>query len=172
MKRYTRIAFFVLLGMFILFVDFFTKGYVYYLLPVVDYKSYYPYGGIGVFHDFWGIDFAISLAINRGAAWGVFADFQLLLLVIRIFVIIGMILYLFFVNRERMTIFPLVLVISGAIGNVMDFFLYGYVIDFFHFNFWGYHFPVFNVADAAITVGVIWLFLIACFRKKRLSHHV
>lgn len=172
MKRYTRVALLILFGMCLLFVDFFTKGYVYYLLPVVDYQSYYPYGGIGVFQDFWGVDFAISLAINRGAAWGVFADFQMLLLIIRILVILGMVLYLVFINHDRLIDLPLVLVISGAIGNVVDFFLYGYVIDFFHFNFWGYHFPVFNVADSAITVGVIWLFLIACLHKKRVSFHV
>lgn len=166
MKKYSRTVFLILCGMLVLFLDFFTKGYVYYLLPVVDYKSYYPYGGIGVFQNFIGIDFAISLAINRGAAWGVFADFQILLLIIRILVIIGMILYLIFLNKDKRAEFPLILVIAGAFGNVMDFFLYGYVIDFFHFNFWGYHFPVFNVADTAITIGVAWLFLLACFKHR------
>lgn len=172
MSKYSRTTLLIAIGMGILFVDFFTKAYVYYLLPIIDYKSFYPYGGIGVFHNFIGVDFAISLAVNRGAAWGVFADFQMLLLVVRILVILGMILYLLFLNKDPAIHFPLVLVISGALGNVIDYFLYGYVIDFFHFNFWGYHFPVFNVADSAITIGVCWLFLIACFHKRRVSHHV
>ncbi len=172
MNRYFRFATLTLLGMCLLFADFFTKAYIYHLLPIMDYKSYYPYGGIGVFQDLFGVDFAIALAINRGAAWGVFADFQGLLLFVRMAVILGMILYLFFFNKDSKVEAPFVLIISGAIGNVIDFFLYGYVIDFLHFNFWGYHFPVFNVADSAITIGVSWLFLLACFQKKRLSSNV
>jgi signal peptidase II len=167
MIRYTQIAWLMIFGMIILFIDFLTKSYIFNLLPVVDYSIYYPYGGIGVFENFFGIDFSISLAINRGAAWGVFADFQILLLIIRMLIILGMICYLIFLNPNRLADFPLVLIITGAIGNVIDFFLYGFVIDFLHFNLWGYHFPVFNIADTAITIGVIWLFLVASFAKKQ-----
>lgn len=172
MRDYTRAAWLIILGMAILFVDFLTKAYVYYILPIVDYINVYPYGGIGVFREFLGIDFSISLAINRGAAWGVLSDFQGLLLLIRMLAIMAMLIYLIFINHQKSVEIPLVLVIAGAIGNVVDFFLYGFVVDFFHFNFWGYHFPVFNVADSVITIGVTWLFLIACSSKNRLSHHV
>lgn len=167
MRRYGQIALLIALGMGILFVDFFTKGYVYSLLPIVDYSMAYPYGGWGIFHDYLGVDFSISLALNKGAAWGAFADFQLILLIVRILVIACLICYLLFFNKQRNVELPLVLIIAGALGNVIDFFLYGYVIDFFHFNLWGYHFPIFNVADAMITMGVIALFFIACFAKKK-----
>lgn len=166
---YHRGALLLAIGLIVLFVDFFTKAYVYYLIPMSDFSLLFPFGGVGVFRDFLGIDFAISLAVNKGAAWGIFANFQTLLLVIRILVIVGMLLYLFFLNPKRAADIPLSLIIAGAIGNVVDFFLYGYVIDFFHFNLWGYHFPVFNLADTAITIGVIWLFFIALFHKQR-SH--
>lgn len=166
MKTYARAAWLIFIGMSIIFVDFVTKAYVYYLLPLTNSLFTYPYGGRGVFQDFFGIDFAISLAINRGAAWGMFADFQLLLLAVRILTIFGMLIYLVFINNSRRLDLPFTFILAGAIGNVVDFFLYGFVIDFLHFNFWGYHFPVFNVADTFITIGVGLLFIMACLPKK------
>ncbi|NGX53987.1 MAG: Lipoprotein signal peptidase [Chlamydiae bacterium] len=163
LSNYSRIAWLLLFGLAVLLVDFLTKAYVYYLFPVAGFSAHFPYGGIGVFQNFLGIDFAISLAVNRGAAWGVMANFQNLLLAIRLLVISGMLIYLIFLNRNRRVSFPLTLIIAGAIGNIVDYFLYGFVVDFFHFNFWGYHFPVFNVADSAITIGVIWLFIVGFF---------
>ncbi len=51
------------------------------------------------------------------------------------------------------------LVLGGALGNIVDRVRYGYVVDFFHAYWHDHHFYVFNVADAAITVGVILLLL-------------
>lgn len=151
--------------MFFLFFDFITKAYVFHLIPF-SHNIKYPYGGIGVFQNFLGIDCSIALTFNKGAAWGIFSDFQLLLLGVRCIVILGMILYLFFWNRNPWVDVSFTLIITGAIGNVVDFFLYGTVIDFIHFNFWGYHFPVFNVADTIITTGVFLLFFATLFSKK------
>ena len=58
------------------------------------------------------------------------------------------------------------LVIGGALGNVIDRILYGAVADFFHFHAFGYDWYVFNVADAAITVGVMALLLDAFARPE------
>jgi Lipoprotein signal peptidase len=52
------------------------------------------------------------------------------------------------------------LIVTGAIGNAFDYWRYGHVIDFLHFTFWGSSFPVFNLADAYITLGAISLFLL------------
>lgn len=52
----------------------------------------------------------------------------------------------------------LALVMGGAIGNVIDRFTHGAVVDFLDFHAFGWHFPAFNVADSAITLGVILLF--------------
>ena len=50
---------------------------------------------------------------------------------------------------------------GGAVGNVIDRFLYGKVVDFLDFHIWGYHWPAFNIADVAICTGIaIWIYAI------------
>jgi signal peptidase II len=61
------------------------------------------------------------------------------------------------------------LIIGGALGNVIDRILYGAVVDFFHFHAFGRDWYVFNVADAAITVGVIVLLIDAFLRPETRS---
>ncbi|MEK7340156.1 MAG: signal peptidase II, partial [Verrucomicrobiota bacterium] len=53
----------------------------------------------------------------------------------------------------------LVMVLAGAVGNVFDCIIYGHVIDMFCFIFWGYIYPVFNIADAAIFCGILMMLL-------------
>jgi signal peptidase II len=68
-------------------------------------------------------------------------------------------------ERNRLDVTALGLVLGGAVGNIVDRIRFGYVVDFLHF-FWGeWHFYVFNVADAAITIGVILLLLRAVLRS-------
>ncbi|MCH9627664.1 MAG: Lipoprotein signal peptidase [Chlamydiales bacterium] len=173
LKKYGYVAGLVFLGLSVLLLDFLSKAYVYHVLPFYDACTGLRCYEIPVFNNFLGVDFSIGLAFNRGAAWGMFANFQIVLLVIRMGVILGMLVYLFFLNQNRAADVPLVLIVSGAIGNVVDFFLYGFVIDFLQFNFWGYRFAVFNLADTAITIGVVGLFIVAlCTRYKRKTHHV
>lgn len=59
----------------------------------------------------------------------------------------------------------LALILGGALGNVIDRVLYGHVIDFLDFHYGGWHFPAFNVADSAITVGAA-LLILDSFRKQ------
>ena len=56
-------------------------------------------------------------------------------------------------------------IIVGAVGNLVDYVAYGFVVDMFHFILWGYDYPVFNVADTAITVGMGWLIVLSFFLK-------
>jgi signal peptidase II len=144
----------------VLCLDFFSKAYVHNHISLISMSSpFYPYGGIGVFHNWHGIDFSINHAINKGAAWGILSSFQHYLLYFRMLVIGGMVFYVFFWNKHSSKSTPLVLVIAGAIGNVADYFIYGHVVDMFHFKFWNYVFPVFNVADSSIFCGVAWLLI-------------
>ena len=62
-------------------------------------------------------------------------------------------------KNSHQTIFSLALslVLSGAIGNVIDRIIYGAVVDFVDVHYMGWHWPAFNIADSAITIGVILL---------------
>jgi len=68
---------------------------------------------------------------------------------------------------QRLFSFSLACVMGGAIGNVIDRVLHGYVVDFLDFHSHGYHFPAFNVADSAITVGAACLILDELLRVRR-----
>jgi signal peptidase II len=111
----------------------------------------YPFGGIPIFSE-GGITCSLNYVVNTGAAWGLFPGHSGLLFALRSLIIAGL---LFFIPKRV----PVWLVVTGAIGNAVDYCLYGHVIDFIHFTFWGYRFPIFNVADSCITIGVICLLL-------------
>ncbi len=68
---------------------------------------------------------------------------------------------------QKLFSFALACILGGAIGNVIDRTLHGYVVDFLDFHYAGWHFPAFNVADSAITVGAICLVLDELRRVKR-----
>ena len=156
------------IGLSILLLDQLSKWLVYAFLPVIDSSFYwYPYGGIGVFHDFAGIEFSINHMTNTGAAWGVLGNYQLPLIILRIGLIIGLCYYLVSFNRHPSWRLPFVLIIAGATGNVLDFFIYGHVVDMLHFVLWGYDFPVFNLADSSITIGIASLFFLSWFESKK-----
>ena len=68
---------------------------------------------------------------------------------------------------QRLFGFALACILGGAIGNVIDRVLYGYVVDFLDFHWAGMHFPAFNVADSAITIGAACLILDELLRVRR-----
>lgn len=159
----------IYLVIFVLLLDCVTKFLTLSFLPKIQ-SYWYPYGGIGVFRNFLGIEFSIIHATNKGAAWGLLAEFQEYLLLLRIICIVGIIIYMLFYNQNRLLNWPCALIIAGALGNVLDYFFYGHVIDMFHFIFWGYSYPVFNVADSAICIGIMWLlFFTSATKRKRAS---
>lgn len=70
-------------------------------------------------------------------------------------------------HQQRLFAFALACILGGAIGNVIDRVLYGYVVDFLDFHWRGMHFPAFNIADSAITVGACALILDELLRVRR-----
>ncbi|HUD01149.1 MAG TPA: signal peptidase II [Rhabdochlamydiaceae bacterium] len=151
----------------ILALDFVSKGMVnFYVQPIEHAPIFFPFGGISVFQDFFGIDFCIHHVTNRGAAWGIGSGLQDALLFVRIAVVLGLIVYLRFSSKAYQYRYPLAMIVAGGLGNILDYFIYGHVIDMFHFFFWGYSYPVFNIADSSIFLGIIWLLLHSFARKK------
>jgi len=145
-----------------------SKYWIYYHFPNMQYAlPFYPYGGIGIFENLLGIDFCINRVANIGGAWGVFGSFPVVLLIVRIAILFGVMIFAFFLNEEKKRRVPLLLIIIGALGNIFDCFVYGSVVDMFHFILWGYSFPVFNFADMLIFFGVATLILQSLFHKKK-----
>lgn len=157
-------------GILILLGDSTSKYLVQSKLPIMSSRfPFYPYGGVPVFENFLGIEFSITHLTNRGAAWGTLGGYQDYLLILRIFLILGMIIYFSRLNKQPAMQFFLSLVIAGALGNVIDYFVYGHVVDMFHFVLWGYDFPVFNVADSAVCIGIFGLIAISCLQENRVK---
>lgn len=157
-KTYLGLAFFAAL---LFACDFFSKSFI------SNHFDVFDRGDFSVFTNFLGIDFAIERVTNRGVAWGLLSSWELFLPFVRI-AIIGVLVYVLVSRRHsRAKLFGLTSVIVGATGNVVDFFRFGHVVDFFHFIFWGYSFPVFNVADSAIFCGVVVLFYAAGGEKRK-----
>jgi signal peptidase II len=113
--------------------------------------------------------FYLSYSRNTGAAWSILAGNQGLLAIISLSVGIGF-GYYYFRNYQKMSVYNhlgISLFLSGTWGNFIDraFFPEG-VIDFLSFRFGSYFFPTFNVADSALTIGVIILFVTSLFEKR------
>ena len=68
---------------------------------------------------------------------------------------------------QKLFAFALSCILGGAIGNVIDRLLHGYVVDFLDFHWAGWHFPAFNIADSAISIGAACLILDELLRVRR-----
>lgn len=96
----------------------------------------------------------MSLVHNTGIAFGLFKDCGFISLLIPV-ILIGVLIYFFcfYSNQQsplsRFYVIALSLIVGGAIGNLYDRLMLGYVVDFIDFRIW----PVFNIADSAITCG-------------------
>ena len=94
---------------------------------------------------------------NTGAAWSVFAGNTLALTIFTFFAILLIVFYAIFSKSNSIFFYvSLSLILSGAIGNLIDRVFLGYVRDFIQFAFWK-SFPIFNIADCALTIGVVCL---------------
>jgi len=111
--------------------------------------------------------FNITYVRNTGAAWSIMAGKTDLLVIISLIIILGLGFYLKkhkpCGNLEK---YGYVLVFGGALGNFLERLFLGYVTDFLDFNIFGYNYPIFNLADSFIFVGIV-LLLIDTWRYKR-----
>jgi len=112
---------------------------------------------------------------NRGIAFGLFSrqdsEIQSTLLIITSLLAIAFIFYLLISLRGRQVyaVVTLSLILGGAIGNLIDRIRWGEVVDFIDLHWYHYHWPAFNCADSAISIGLV-LLLIGMVTKKFPSH--
>jgi signal peptidase II len=130
------------------------------------------YQSLAVLENF----FHITYLRNPGAAFGILSDSAIRIpffVAISLFAAFGILWYLRKVDSgDRWQHFALGLIFSGAIGNLTDRIRLGEVIDFLDVHWYQYHWPAFNVADSAICVGVIIMFLCSWReeRQKKKNH--
>ena len=129
--------------------------------------SHYQYGDWTPITSF----FNIVRAHNTGAAFSFLADaggwqrwlFTGIAVVVAVFIVWQLRAH----PGQRLFAFALSSILGGAIGNVVDRLQHGYVVDFLDFHLRGWHFPAFNVADCAISVGAACLILDELLRVRR-----
>jgi len=111
--------------------------------------------------------FNITYVRNYGAGFSILQN-QRLFLVLVSFVAVIVVAYLLVKSKNNETISRIcyLLIIGGAIGNMIDRLLIGYVVDFLDFNIFGYDFPVFNLADCFITIGCFLLMFVTLLEIK------
>ena len=96
---------------------------------------------------------------NKGGAWGIFHQYPILLIIISLFFFFFLLSYI----RKQKTITKLEsisysLILGGLLGNLFDRIFFGYVIDYIEVLIASYHFPIFNLADTFLVIGIcLWI---------------
>lgn len=111
--------------------------------------------------------FTITEVKNTGGAWGMFGGNSLILACISLIVIIGLIRI---INSDKkitkVDLLSYSFILGGIIGNFIDRLVRSFVIDFLSFKIFKYDFPVFNIADIFIVIGV-FLFIIITLKEDK-----
>lgn len=110
--------------------------------------------------------FYLTYVQNTGAGFSMFSGAGMGFFAVLTLVALAAIVYMFFKTNDPRYQICLALVFSGAVGNFIDRMFLGYVRDFFSFYIFGWPFPVFNVADICITMGIA-LILISMFIDEK-----
>lgn len=105
---------------------------------------------------------------NSGAAWGILQGQMGFFYVVTVIVVVGLIYYMQKYAREsKLLAIALSLILGGAIGNFIDRLFRKEVVDFFDFIIFGYDYPIFNIADSALVVGVILVIIITIIDERK-----
>ncbi|MBU6081363.1 signal peptidase II [Allobacillus halotolerans] len=100
---------------------------------------------------------------NSGAAWGMLEG-QMWFFYIVTIIVVGVVVYFIQTNRDQpMLQLGFSFILGGAIGNFIDRILFQEVVDFIDVYIFGYNFPIFNIADSALTIGVILIIILILF---------
>jgi len=143
-----------IIAFFFFMIDIISKQII---IHIIDFKK-----SIQIINNF----FYITHVHNTGAAWSILEDQRILLLIISVF---ALFLINKIINKDELSQLESLsygMIIGGIIGNLFDRILFGYVIDFLDFRLFGYNYPVFNLADSFIVIGIIIMAIIS-IRKDR-----
>ncbi|ALC92836.1 peptidase A8 [Bacillus sp. FJAT-18017] len=144
-----------LIAAFIILLDQITKWLIVKYMNIGD--------SIPVINDF----LYITSHRNKGAAWGILQGQMWLFYVITVIVIIGIVYYIQKETKGKTLLgVSLGFMLGGAIGNFIDRVHRQEVVDFIHTFIFNYNFPVFNIADSALVIGV-FLLMIQMIKEER-----
>lgn len=105
---------------------------------------------------------------NSGAAWGILEGQMWFFYIITIIVVIGILYYIkIYYKQSKLMALSLSFILGGAIGNFIDRIFRKEVVDFIDFILFGYDYPIFNVADSSLVVGVILLLIASILDEKK-----
>ena len=128
-------------------IDFISK--------IIISKNLFENQSIKIMNNF----FNITYAKNTGIAFSFLENSRIIIIIITLAILIALFLYLKEKILEKFELFAYSLIIGGAFGNLIDRIIYGYVIDFLDFKLFNYHYPIFNLADSFIVIGIILLLI-------------
>lgn len=138
----------IIISMILLCIDQISKLLVVNLLTKTD--------SITIIKNF----FYLTYINNDGAAFSILVGKRIFLILIAVLVIVMLIRYIKKNNiQNKLELVSISLIIGGSLGNLMDRVIRGYVIDFLDFKIFNYNFPIFNLADTFIVIGVFLLLL-------------
>ena len=111
--------------------------------------------------------FNLTYVKNYGAGFSIMQNERFFLIVISAAAVIALAVMIYRTKKnDFVALFSYILIISGAIGNLIDRVVNGYVVDFLDFIIFGYDYPVFNIADSFITIGC-FILIIQVFTESR-----
>lgn len=103
--------------------------------------------------------FSLTYVKNTGVAFSMIEGYVWLIIIATIIILFMLFKYIKEGISNNCELVSYGFIIGGAVGNLVDRIFYGYVVDFFDFNIFGYQAPIFNIADIFIVVGVLMLIL-------------
>lgn len=109
--------------------------------------------------------FKFEYVQNTGISFGLFSGGRILIIIASL-VVIGFMIYDLFHEESKIHYFSCMLILSGALGNLIDRVVRGYVVDFISFTFFGHKMAIFNIADICVVIGVILYILLMFVEGK------
>ncbi len=112
--------------------------------------------------------FKFEYVQNTGISFGLFSGGRILIIIASL-VVIGFMIYDMFQEESKIHYFSCMLILSGALGNLIDRVFRGYVVDFISFTILGHKMAIFNIADICVVIGVLIYILLMFLEGKKVN---